>query len=124
MRTVNEPCAKTTKEYNRRMLALKDAIDLLSGKWKFRILLNLHQYETLRFSDLKETCKGITPKVLSNELQQLEENFMITRSVINSKPISVSYAMTEHAKDTWPVIRSLIDFGLRHREVIKEESRK
>ncbi len=62
MEIVNQPCAKTLEEYEKRMLALKDAIEILSGKWKFCILLNLNQYEPLRISLLKEACKGITPK--------------------------------------------------------------
>jgi len=118
MKIINQPCAKTVEEYEKRMLALKDALDILSGKWKFCILLNLNQYESLRFSLLKELCKGITPKVLSNELLQLEENKLITRTVNATKPITVSYAMTEHAKETWPVLSALIEFGFKHRTVI------
>lgn len=118
METINQPCAKTQEEYKKRILALKDAIELLGGKWKFTILLNLHQYGTMRFSDLKETCTGITPKVLSNELQQLEENQLVVRTVNPAKPITVSYRMTEHAKESWPVLTALIDFGLKHRQVV------
>ncbi|WP_090554136.1 winged helix-turn-helix transcriptional regulator [Pedobacter hartonius] len=105
--------------YDQNMLALKDAIELLSGKWKFCILLNLYNFGTMRFKDLIETAGGITPKVLSKELQELEENLLITRTVNNTKPVTVSYAITSHAVETQPVINSLIEFGLKHRMKIK-----
>jgi len=102
-----------------RKLALKDAIELLSGKWKIFILRNLYLYGTMRFKDLMEATDGITPKILSKELQQLEENLMITRTVNNTKPVTVSYALTDHASETLPVINALIEFGLTHRKKIK-----
>lgn len=101
------------------ILALKDAIELLGGKWKFCILHNLQQYGTMRFKDLQETSQGISPKVLSKELQELEENLLITRTVNNTKPVTVSYALTKHAKESQPVLKALIDFGMKHRKKIK-----
>ena len=102
-----------------RQLALKDAIELLSGKWKIIILRSLYLYGTMRFKDLQEASKNITPKVLSNELQQLEDNLLITRTVNNTKPVTVSYKLTDHATETLPVINALIEFGLKHRKKIK-----
>ena len=115
-----EPCEQAPELYNERILALKDALELLSGKWKFCILLNLYNYGTMRFKDLQETSVGITPKVLSKELQELEENLLITRTVNNTKPVTVSYALTQHAIETQPVINALVYFGLKHRTKIKD----
>jgi DNA-binding HxlR family transcriptional regulator len=102
-----------------RTLALRDAIELLSGKWKFCILLNLWAYEIMRFKDLQEAVMGISPKVLSKELQELEENLFITRTVNNTKPVTVSYSLTKHAVLAQPVLSALIDFGTNHRKAIK-----
>lgn len=99
-------------------LALRDAIELLSGKWKFCILQNL-SYGTMRFKDLQETVVGITPKVLSKELQDLELNLLITRTVNNTKPVTVSYALTIHSKEVLPVITALTEFGVKQRNKIK-----
>ena len=118
--TAAERCEQTPELYNERILALKDAIELLSGKWKFCILLNLYNFGTMRFKDLQETSAGITPKVLSKELQELEENLLITRTVNSTKPVTVSYALTKHAIETQPVINALVDFGLKHRTKIKD----
>jgi DNA-binding HxlR family transcriptional regulator len=101
------------------ILALRDAIELLSGKWKFCILHNIYTNEVMRFKDLQEHAKGISPKVLSKELQELEDNLLITRTVNSTKPITVSYHLTEHALESYPVLESLIDFGIKHRNLIK-----
>ncbi|TRW27151.1 helix-turn-helix transcriptional regulator [Flavobacterium zepuense] len=102
-----------------RQLALTDAIELLSGKWKISILRSLYHSSSLRFKDLAMVSGGVTPKVLSKELQQLEENMLITRTVNNTRPVTVSYALTTHALETLPVIRALVEFGLQHRTNIK-----
>ncbi len=118
-----EHCEQTPELHHERILALKDAIELLSGKWKFCILLGLYNYGALRFKDLQEKSAGITPKVLSKELQELEDNLLITRTVNNTKPVTVTYALTRHAIETRPVINALIEFGLKHRAKIKDNYR-
>jgi DNA-binding HxlR family transcriptional regulator len=110
-----------TKPSINRQLALKDALELLSGKWKIVILRSLYLYGTMRFKDIIETLEGITPKVLSKELQLLEENLLITRTVNNTKPVTVSYALTDYANETLPVINALVTFGLTHRRKIKSK---
>ncbi len=113
---------KTKNEISKeKILAIKDAIELLSGKWKFCILHNLYHYQTMRFKDLQEKSVGITPKVLSKELQELEDNLLITRTVNSTKPVTVSYAPTKYAEEVQPVIDALLDFGLKHRKKIKEK---
>jgi DNA-binding HxlR family transcriptional regulator len=104
-----------------RKLALNDALEVLSGKWKIVLLRSLYIDGIMRFKDLQETVVGISPKILSKELQQLEENLLITRTVNNTKPITVSYALTDHAAETLPVIDALIEFGLKHRQKIKNK---
>ena len=105
------------------MLGLTDVMELFGGKWKFRILFNLNEHGEMRFKDLQETTVGISPKVLSKELQDLEENMMITRTVNSTKPVTVTYAITDYAMNAEPVISALIDFGLIHRETIKGKLR-
>jgi DNA-binding HxlR family transcriptional regulator len=116
---VKELCEEDQERYQVRSLALQDAIHLLSGKWKFSILLTLYNYGTMRFKDLQAGCTGISPKVLSKELQELEENMLITRTVNNTKPVTVSYAITPHAIEAEPIINALVDFGLKHQIKLK-----
>lgn len=107
------------KDYwKEKTLALRDAIDLLGGKWKICILQNLSS-GTMRFKDLLETVVGISPKVLSKELNELEQNMLVTRTVNNTKPVTVSYALTEHAEATQSVFDALLAFGEKHRKKVK-----
>jgi DNA-binding HxlR family transcriptional regulator len=111
----------TSKELCKQSgLALRDAIELLSGKWKFCILLNLSTQGTMRFKDLQETVVGITPKVLSKELQELEQNLLLTRTVNNTRPVTVSYSLTQHAYEVQPVLNALIEFGIKHGKKVRE----
>lgn len=103
-------------------LALRDAIELLSGKWKFCILLNLSAYKSMRFKDLQEAVAGISPKVLSKELQELEQNLLLIRTVNNTKPVTVSYSITKHAEEVQPVLNALVKFGITHGKKIRGKS--
>ena len=102
-----------------RILAFKDALELLGGKWPLCILQTLSVNAAMRFKDLQASVAGISAKVLTNELQKLEENHLVTRTVNATKPITVSYSITRHAKETEPVMACLIEFGLKHRKKIK-----
>jgi len=114
-------CLDDMELYNKRSLALKDALELLHGKWKLNILLHLYHNGASRFKDLQEHCAGISPKVLSKELDNLGINKLVNRTVNNTKPVTVSYAITTHAKEIEPVITALVAFGSKHRQKIINE---
>ncbi|WP_143306544.1 winged helix-turn-helix transcriptional regulator [Chitinophaga vietnamensis] len=114
-------CNSGNIDWKERSLALKDAIELLSGKWRFSILKNL-AHGALRFTDLQERLQ-ISPKVLTRELQELEQNLLIVRTVKNTKPVTVEYAVTTYAKEIRGVMEALIIFGEKHRKTIKAQMR-
>jgi DNA-binding HxlR family transcriptional regulator len=109
---------RVTEGAREKALALRDTLALLSGKWNLCIIRTL-SLGSLRFKDLQAALKGITPKVLSEALQELEMNHMVTRTVNNSRPITVSYSLTDHAYETRKVIEALVEFGTTHRKVVK-----
>lgn len=111
-------CRQDLERYSQRSLALNDAMEVLSGKWKLCILLHLYHNGASRFTDLQKYCHKISPKVLSKELQDLETNKLVTRTVNNTKPVTVSYAITAHAQEIEPVINTLVGFGIKHRKEI------
>jgi DNA-binding HxlR family transcriptional regulator len=118
MSLVNSKNKGSCKE---RILALKDAIELLGGKWPLCILQTLSTIPVMRFKDLLESIAGISPKVLSGEFLKLEQNLLITRTVNHTRPVTVSYALTKHANETREVVNALLEFGLRHRKKIMEK---
>ena len=110
---------KDNEAYTTTTLALRDAQELLGGKWKICIVQSL-SLGSMRFKDLLTTVVGISPKVLSKELQDLEQNYLVVRTVNNTKPVTVSYTLTEHAEEIQPVFEALIEFGTKHRMKIRE----
>lgn len=99
-----------------RMNAIKDTVELLSGKWKFHIVGTLLQSNRMRFMDLLREVDGIGTKMLSKELQDLEMNHLITREVINTKPVTVEYEITEFGKTLAPIIDEVAKWGINYRK--------
>jgi DNA-binding HxlR family transcriptional regulator len=100
-----------------RLRAIDDTMDILSGKWKIPILARL-QYTTMRYSELLKDLAGISGKMLSRELFELEVNGLVTREVINSKPLVVNYHVTEYGMAFKSLMDHLADWGVEHRDRI------
>ncbi|MDI9858148.1 winged helix-turn-helix transcriptional regulator [Flectobacillus roseus] len=105
-------------EHKKEMLAVQDSMDVLSGKWKINIISSICYYNKRRFSDILNDVNGISNKMLSKELKELETNKIIKRTVLETQPISVQYELTEHGKTLQTIIRNLTDWGIRHRREI------
>ena len=103
------------------LIAIRDSLEILGGKWKLRIMrhLNNHIDEVNTFRKIQREVEGISAKMLSKELQDLETNLLLTRTVMNTRPITVSYAITEYGMSVFPVTETLVQWGLNHRQKIK-----
>jgi DNA-binding HxlR family transcriptional regulator len=96
---------------------LRDALDVVSGKWKLQILVAIrigHQ----RFREIERSIPGISSKVLAKELKDLEVHQLIQRTVQEGPPVLVTYELLPYADTLDPVIFSLRDWGLGHRKKI------
>ena len=102
---------------NDSIRAILDAIDLVGGKWKLAIIASLC-YQKMRFSELQKNVTGISSKVLSRELKDLEMNQLITRQVLDTQPVSVEYSITPYGKSLKELNVILAEWGLRHRKKI------
>lgn len=114
-----KPIINTTPVCQIRMQAISDAMSILSGKWKFHILGTLIEGNKLGFMDLLREVEGIGTKMLSKELQDLELNQLVSRTVMNTKPITVEYAITKHGETLAPLINELAKWGIEYRQAIK-----
>ena len=101
-----------------QLLGIKDTMILLSGKWKIQIVGWLLLYGKVRFMDLLRGIDGIGAKMLSKELQELEQNEIVIRTVMNTKPITVEYELTEHGKTLSEVIDAISKWGVAHRQFL------
>jgi len=91
-----------------------DALNILVGKWKPIILLHLLQSGTNRFSELKRNLPGITQKMLTQQLRELEEEDIIMRKVYPQIPPKVEYSITEYGKSIEPILEAMHEWGTKH----------
>ena len=110
---------ETHSECSKELMAVKDAMDVLSGKWKIKIIGTLmNNGRALRFMDLLRLVDGIAAKMLSKELHDLEINLLIKRTVLNTKPVTVEYELTPHGKTLERTINEIHLWGKLHRKKI------
>jgi DNA-binding HxlR family transcriptional regulator len=110
----------TSPECRKGMLAINDTLELLSGKWKIKIIAALMKNERLFFMELLREVDGIGAKMLSKDLNVLETNRLLTRTVCNSKPVTVAYELTAHGRSMSTVIDAIEEWGLTHRKFVLE----
>ena len=99
--------------------AIQGTMDILSGKWKLRIVGSLSLGKK-RFTELKVHIEGIAAKMLSKELQDLETNGLVSRKVIKTKQIFVEYELTEYGNSLKTIIDEMVTWGMRHRQRLKD----
>lgn len=106
------------QKHSKEMRAVQDSMDVLNGKWKVAILSSICYYNKRRFSEILNDVEGISNRMLSKELKELEVNKLIARSVMDTQPITVTYELTNHGKSLKNIIESLSNWGIAHRRVI------
>ena len=106
------------QEQKKRMRAVQDSMDVLSGKWKIPIISSICCYGKRRFSDILNDIEGISNRMLSKELKELEINQLVKRTVLDTQPITVQYELTEHGNTLQTIITNLSDWGVVHRKKI------
>lgn len=104
--------------HKKEIMAVHDAMDVLSGKWKISIISSICYYNKRRFSDILNDVQGISNKMLSKELKELEINKLVQRTVLDTQPIAVQYQLTEYGMTLKTIINDLTAWGLAHRKVI------
>lgn len=109
---------KNTDNCRKSLLAIRDSLDLLSGKWKIPILGALIHYKSVRFIELQNAIGNITPRMLSKELKELEMNLLIERKVISTQPIAIIYEITEYGESCKAILIELEKWGSAHRKHI------
>ena len=101
--------------------ALQDTIYVIGGKWKLPIIVAL-TFGEKRFGEITREVQGITDRMLAKELRDLEVNGLVKRTVYDSYPVRVTYALTPHSETLGEVIESLRKWGTLHRKKILQGS--
>lgn len=106
-----------SQECARNIMPVRDALEVLNGRWKLPILIAL-SFGKKRFKEISREIPGITDKMLSKELKMLEANELISRTVYDDFPPVVEYDITKHGETLWKVIEELRNWGISHRKKI------
>jgi DNA-binding HxlR family transcriptional regulator len=109
----NDKCSKAR-------MTIQDTLDVVGGKWKL-ILISILRDGKRRFRELSREAE-ISPRILSKELQELEMNGLVTRTVCDTRPVTVEYALTPYSDTLSEVIIAMHKWGKQHRERIIESA--
>jgi len=105
-------------EHKKEIMAVHDTMDILNGKWKISIISSICYNNKRRFTDILNDVNGISNKMLSKELRDLEINKLIKRTVLDTQPVTIHYQLTEYGLTLKTIINDLAEWGIKHRKVI------
>lgn len=91
--------------------SIEYTLNKIGGKWKTVILWHLSVEGTYRYNELRRLLPGVTHKVLSQQLKELEEDGLINRKQYNEIPPKVEYSMTERGMTLKPVLEAMHRWG-------------
>lgn len=91
--------------------ALKSTAKILGRKWLPVIVYHLNDTEGLRFTELQERIGGITNKTLSDNLETLEDQGIIERTVEDDRPVNITYSVTSFGEQLVPLIEEMVEWG-------------
>ena len=117
METTEKVIQHSAGECTKSILPVRDALEVISGKWKLPIIISL-MFGNKRFSQIAKEIPNITDKMLSKELRDLECNELVKRTVYDSIPVIVEYKLTDYGHSLKPVIEVLRNWGVMHRKRI------
>ncbi|AZO72683.1 MAG: helix-turn-helix transcriptional regulator [Mesorhizobium sp.] len=98
--------------------AVEAAISLIDGKWKSVILHHLLA-GTARFNEIRRLVPGLTPRMLTNQLRDLEIDGLVTRTVYAQVPPKVEYSVSELGRSLEPIIQALRIWGTDHMDLFQ-----
>ncbi|MCD0467164.1 helix-turn-helix domain-containing protein [Flavobacterium sp. ENC] len=103
--------------------ALQDTIYVLGGKWKLPIINSICNGNH-RFTEIQQSIPGITSRMLSKELKDMELNNLVQRIEDRDAKVAILYESTPYCQSFGPIITEMINWGKSHREYIKKQQEK
>jgi DNA-binding HxlR family transcriptional regulator len=93
---------------------VKLTASIIGGKWKPSLLFHL-EGRTRRFCELQRLIPGLTKKMLTQHLRELERDGIVHRKVYAEVPPRVEYSLTRHGESLKPILKLMSAWGTRHR---------
>jgi DNA-binding HxlR family transcriptional regulator len=97
--------------------SLQDTLYFIGGKWRLPIINSICNGNR-RFREIERSIPGITTRMLSKELKEMEMNKLVKRTVYDEVPVLVEYEPTEHCRSFGKIIMEMINWGREHRRVV------
>ncbi|MBO9675618.1 MAG: helix-turn-helix transcriptional regulator [Sphingobacteriaceae bacterium] len=115
---------KNNKEFSddchKLLSSVSDALYAIGGKWKLMIIIAMARGNN-RFTELQRMVKGISARVLSSELKELEMNGFIVKKVSVGYPVIIEYQLLPYSETLEEVVGALSRWGVQHLEKIKND---
>lgn len=102
--------AKDAKDTERPSCAVETTIQAIGGRWKVLILRELFQ-GTKRFGQLHRALRGVTQKMLTQQLREMEADGLINRKVYPEVPPKVEYSLTPLGESLKPILDAMHEWG-------------
>lgn len=97
--------------------SLQDTLYFIGGKWRIPIMNSICNGNR-RFREIERSIPGITTRMLSRELKEMEANKLLKRNVYPDIPVLIEYEPTEHCRSFGNIIGEMINWGRHHRGVV------
>ena len=108
---VEYPIDETLQDVAESRCPVLYALDIIGQKWKLPILWYLRSADATRYNELKRRIPGITNIMLTKSLRELEEAGLVSRTVVDTSPPQVTYALTQNGHDLLPTLNELYRWG-------------
>lgn len=89
-------------------------MELIGGKWKGLILWHLYEYGTLRNGEAMRLIPGITQKMLTQQLREMEHSGLVIRKVYEQVPPKVEYSLTTHGQKLKSILEAMKEWGIEY----------
>lgn len=89
-------------------------LGFIAGKWKLLILSHLHRFDKKNYAEIRNNLPGISEKMLSQQLRELERDNLIEKTIISLKPYRVEYFLSNDGKSLAPLYEFLSEWGMNY----------
>ena len=89
-------------------------LGFIGGKWKLLILSHLHIFNTRSYVEIRDNLPGVSEKMLSQQLKELERDNLIRKNILSSKPYRVEYFLSDEGKELGPLYEIVSSWGIRY----------
>jgi DNA-binding HxlR family transcriptional regulator len=111
-----EECKRDAKLEHAEVI--ENALRVIGGKWKVVIIFHLAQNDVVRFGELKRKIMGVTQRILTNQLREMEADGLILRKVYPEVPPKVEYSLSDVGRELKAVYTEMFKWGSKNSKLL------